>query len=164
MKPIRSFVFCAAIGGAVVMPGALVHADLNVDEKGFVSIQLGDEKWEEYPGIPGISRMRVYGDPSKAGPYVIRVRFAPGTMSMPHFHGEDRMVTVLKGTWWTGKGPEFVPATTEAIRAGGYMMHPAGEAHYDGAKDEEVILQIAGVGPSSTNFIDPDGAKTGRSK
>ncbi len=157
---------CLALGvaGAAIVPSTLVHADLSVDDKGFVTLQLGAEKWEDYPGIPGIKRMTVYGDPAKPGPYVIRVKFEPGTMSMPHYHPEDRIVTVLKGTWWTGKGPDFTPGNTEAIRAGGYMMHPAKEAHFDGAKDEVVILQIAGVGPSGTQFINPDLGRTGSSR
>lgn len=71
---------------------------------------------------------------------------------------------MLKGTWWTGKGPEFSPGNTEPIRPGGYMMHPAKEAHFDGAKDEEVILQIAGVGPSGTQFINPNLGTTGSSR
>ena len=164
MNIIRKTLLGLAVASAVIVPGTMVHADLNVDQNGFVTLALGDEKWEEYPGIPGIKRMRVYGDPSKAGPYVIRVKFEPGTMSMPHYHPEDRLVTVLKGTWWTGKGKEFTPGQTEGIRAGGYMLHPSGAPHFDGAKDEEVILQIAGVGPSGTSFINPDLGKTGRSR
>lgn len=164
MFPVKRLSLILAIASGVIVPGTMLHADLRVDGKGFVTLQLGEEKWEDYPGIPGIKRMTVYGNPSKPGPYVIRVRFSPGTMSMPHYHPEDRIVTVLKGTWWTGKGPEFSPGNTEAIRPGGYMMHPAKEAHFDGAKDEEVILQIAGMGPSGTHFINADLGATGSSR
>lgn len=164
MSRIKKVILCVSLAAAAVVPGTLVHADLSVDEKGFVTLRLGEEKWGDYPGIPGIKRMTVYGDPAKPGPYVIRVKFEPGTMSMPHFHPEDRLVTVLKGTWWTGKGPDFDPQSTEPIRAGGYMMHPSKEAHFDGAKDEEVILQIAGVGPSGTEFIKPELGRTGQSR
>jgi hypothetical protein len=31
--------------------------------------------------------------------------------------------------------------------------------HYDGAKDEEVIVQITGMGPSGTIPVDSGGAK-----
>jgi quercetin dioxygenase-like cupin family protein len=148
----------------LAVPATMTQADLQVDDKGFTRMQLGQEKWEDYPGIPGIGRMTVYGDPAKPGVYVIRVRFQPGTMSMPHFHPEDRLATVLKGTWWTGTGEDFKPNATEAIRAGGWMLHPAGAAHFDGAKDEEVILQLAGVGPSGTTFIRPELGRTGKSR
>jgi quercetin dioxygenase-like cupin family protein len=161
---VNQLVSAVLFAAAALSPASLLYADLKVDEKGFTRMQLGDEKWEEYPGIPGVSRMVVYGDPSKAGAYVIRVRFLPGTMSMPHFHPEDRLATVLKGTWWTGTGENFDPENTEPIRAGGFMLHPAGEAHFDGAKDEEVILQLAGVGPSGTTFYKPELGRTGKSR
>lgn len=164
MTRIKRFTASALFLAAALAPSMLLHADLKVDDKGFVTLQLGDENWGDYPGIPGIKRMVVYGDPSKPGAYVIRVKFLPGTMSMPHYHPEDRLATVIKGTWWTGTGENFDPEKTEPIHAGGFMMHPAGAAHFDGAKDEEVILQLAGVGPSGTTFIRPELGRTGKSR
>jgi quercetin dioxygenase-like cupin family protein len=38
------------------------------------------------------------GDPSKPGLYVVMVKWLPGGMSRPHFHPNDRFITVLKGT------------------------------------------------------------------
>jgi hypothetical protein len=96
--------------------------------------------------FPGTT-LNVLGDPEKPGLYVIRRRFKPGEMSRPHIHNEDRLVTVIKGTWWTGEGDVFAPEKTVAIRTGGFMLHPAGLHHYDGAKAEEVIVQIIGRGP-----------------
>jgi hypothetical protein len=93
---------------------------------------------------------RVMGDPSKPGIYVTRARFAPGSGSRPHFHDRDRYITVIKGTWWTGSGDVYKPETMVPIKEGGFMFHPAGYHHYDGARDEEVIVQIIGVGPVTT--------------
>ena len=53
---------------------------------------------------------------------------------------------------------------TEALPAGGFVKHPAKEAHFDGAKDEKVILQIAGIGPSDTIFFKPELGRTGKSQ
>jgi quercetin dioxygenase-like cupin family protein len=153
----------ATIAIFLVAPAALTQADLKVDGKGFATLQAGEESWSEYPGIAGIHRMVVYGDPSKAGIYVIRAKFAPGVMSMPHTHPEDRLATVIKGTWWSGTGPDFTPDQTVGMRPGAYMLHPAGEAHFDGAKEEEVIVQLIGYGPSGTKFIKPDLGTVGRS-
>ncbi|HVY07368.1 MAG TPA: cupin domain-containing protein [Burkholderiales bacterium] len=151
------------IGLLLVAPAALTRADLKVDANGFAKLSPGDEVWSDYPGIAGISRMVVYGDPSKPGVYVIRAKFAPGVMSMPHTHPEDRLATVIRGTWWSGTGTEFMPGTTEPMRPGSYMLHPAGEAHFDGAKDEEVVVQLIGVGPSGTRFIHPELGTVGNS-
>ena len=43
------------------------------------------------------------------------------------------------------------------------MMHPSGGYHYDGAKTEEVVVQITGMGPSDTILADPALGPTGRS-
>jgi hypothetical protein len=43
------------------------------------------------------------------------------------------------------------------IKPGGFLVHPAFGHHYDGAKDEEVIVQILGEGPVSTVQIPQPG-------
>jgi hypothetical protein len=98
----------------------------------------------------GLVSTTVFGDPSKPGIYVIRNRFAPGITSRPHFHDQDRFVTVIKGTWWTDEGDVFRPDKMVPIKEGGFMYHPANFHHYDGAKDEEVVVQIMGMGPVKT--------------
>lgn len=163
MKSIRNLALAAAVSVAVIVPGSMLHAALDTDDKGFVTLKPGGEVWGDVPGYDGIQLMIVEGNPGKAGPYVIRVKFSPGTMSMPHQHPDDRLVTVIKGTWYTGKGENFEPAGTEPLPTGSFMKHPAGAAHYDGAKDGEVIVQITGVGPSGTVFFKPELGKTGRS-
>ena len=98
----------------------------------------------------GLVSTTVFGDPNKPGIYVIRNRFAPGVTSRPHFHDQDRFVTVIKGTWWTDEGDVFRPDKMVPIKEGGFMYHPANFHHYDGAKDEEVVVQIMGMGPVKT--------------
>jgi hypothetical protein len=84
------------------------------------------------------------------------VKFPAGMMGLNHYHPEDRHVTVIKGTWWTGTGDVFAPDQTVPLKPGSYMKHTAGMRHFDGAKDEEVIVQIAGVGPSATTRLRPE--------
>jgi len=93
---------------------------------------------------------RVVGDQGSEGVYVVRNHFSPGQGSRPHFHDHDRYITVLKGTWWVGSGDVYEPDKMVPIKAGGFMMHPAGFHHYDGAKDEDVVVQIMGIGPVKT--------------
>jgi quercetin dioxygenase-like cupin family protein len=95
-------------------------------------------------------QVAVFGDPAKPGLYAIRRKFKPGEMSRPHYHDMERLVTVIKGTWFTGEGDIYDPSKTVAVKTGGFMLHPAGLHHYDGAKDEEVIVQIIGMGPVMT--------------
>ena len=113
-------------------------------------------QWVKDTDGSGVERATISGDPNKPGLYVIRVKFPPGTMSLNHFHPEDRHVVVLKGTWYTGTGDEFAPDKTIPLKPGSYMKHPAGLHHFDGAKDEEVILQIVGIGPTGTTRLRPE--------
>lgn len=102
----------------------------------------------------------VFGDPSKAGMYVIRTQLAPNTKTRPHFYDHDRWVTVLKGTWWVGQGDVFSTAKLVPVREGGLMYQPANLHTFDVAGAEEVVLQIMGNGPvkSTHTEVDANGA------
>jgi len=133
------------------------------DDKAFVRIPPEQVPWVTETDGSGVQRAVLAGDPTKEGLYVIRIKFPPGTMSRPHYHREDRFAVVLKGTWWTGTGTEFTPDKTVPVSVGSFMKHPAGEHHFDGAKDEEVILQIVGYGPSTTVRLRPQDGNYGPS-
>ncbi len=92
----------------------------------------------------------LYGHPAKPGPYVVRIKWLPGNMSRPHFHANDRFFVVLSGTWWMGTGEKFDPDTTVPAPAGSYVIHYANRIHYDGAKGEETIIQVWGMGPATS--------------
>ena len=95
------------------------------------------------------------GDPSKPGLYIVLTKWLPNNMSRPHFHPNDRFITVLKGTWWMGTGTTFDPAGTTPVPAGTFVTHFGKQVHYDGAKDGEVVLLITGEGPATSTRVDP---------
>jgi quercetin dioxygenase-like cupin family protein len=96
----------------------------------------------------------LFGDPSKPGPYVMRIKWLPGNMSRPHTHTTDRFFVVISGTWWCGSGTKFDPASTVPAKPGSYVIHHAGQPHYDGAKGEETVIQVFGVGPLTTEQVE----------
>jgi quercetin dioxygenase-like cupin family protein len=107
---------------------------------------------------PGISQAVISGNPATPNEvYVVRNRFSPGTFSRPHFHPETRYITVIKGTWWVGSGPKFDPGTASPVSAGSTVVHHPNQIHWDGAKDDEAVVQILGVGPSATIRVDDSG-------
>ena len=153
----RSMIITMLIAFLVLLvPVSVTIAGPASDDKGFAIMQPGEEDWQQNQALPGVSYMKVYGDSSQPGVYVVRVRFEPWTMTMPHYHSQDRMVAVLKGTWFAGTDTQFDAANTTPIHAGGYMLHPAGGVHFDGAKEEQVIVQITGSGPNKTTSLDPE--------
>ncbi|MFL2856685.1 MAG: cupin domain-containing protein [Pseudohongiellaceae bacterium] len=98
----------------------------------------------------------IYGDPSKPGLYAMRITFPPGAGSRPHYHSTARYITVIKGTWYTSWGPKsdiYNPDDMLAVPEGTFIYQPPEGHHYDMAKDEEVIVQIMGMGPVITTQI-----------
>jgi quercetin dioxygenase-like cupin family protein len=155
MKPIRA----AALLIVVAMPVGASRVAAESD-KPFVYTQPEEVQFKSPLGV-GPAQAVVFGDPSKEGVYVVRVRFPPGAHSNPHFHSKDRHATVIKGVWWNGTGEELDFRKAVPMKAGSYVLHPAGGIHWDGAGDEEVIVQIVGIGPVETTPAGPPGPSAG---
>jgi quercetin dioxygenase-like cupin family protein len=116
-----------------------------------VAFTLPDKiEWKSPRQNAGVQQAVMAGDPSKPGLYVVLTKWLPGNMSRPHFHPNDRFITVLKGTWWVGTGTKFDPNSTVPMPAGTFVTHFGKQVHYDGAKDEETILLIVGEGPATS--------------
>jgi quercetin dioxygenase-like cupin family protein len=106
-----------------------------------------DLKWT---GAKSFQQAVLYGDPTKPGLYIVWAKWAPGAGSQPHSHPNDRYITVISGTWWVGTGTDYDMAKTVPMKPGSFIRHVAGGIHFDGAKDEEVVLQIVGMGPATS--------------
>jgi len=134
--------------GIALLPGTL-GSQGQVDPKAVEFTKPGDIKFVRNPA--GTQETAVlFGDPAKPGPYVIRLRWLPGNMSRPHFHPNDRFFVVISGTWWLGTGEKYDPNSTVPVPAGTYVIHHAGQVHYDGAKDEPAVIQVWGMGPATS--------------
>ncbi|HXW73377.1 MAG TPA: cupin domain-containing protein [Steroidobacteraceae bacterium] len=148
-----SILAASVICGAVLGGSADGSAASGPD---FVRLTPEQVRWQDVPGSPGVQMATIAGDPSGHGLYLQRVRFPPHVMDRPHWHPNDRHVTVLKGTWFTGTGATFAPSQAVPLKPGSYMLHPARALHWDGSNsDEEVIVQIFGIGPADTVQADP---------
>lgn len=96
----------------------------------------------------------LYGDPSKPGLFVSRVRFSPGWKDPPHWHPDSaRTVAVLSGTLYFGSGDTWDETKIKAYPAGTFYSEPPKAPHFTWAKDGEVVIQITGIGPSGKTFI-----------
>jgi hypothetical protein len=125
---------------------APIHAGLNPSA---LAYKLPNQiKWTS--SASGASQAVLAGDPSKPGLYVVLTKWSPHHMSRPHFHPNDRFITVISGTWWVGTGSKYDPDSTVAMPAGTFVKHFGKQIHYDGAKDEEAVLEIVGEGPATS--------------
>ena len=146
MKAVSSRLACAAalvlVMTATFAQGeALEPARLTPDEL----------KWVLMP--TGVYRANLAGDDKTAGMYVYRARFPANFRNQPHFHPDDRIVTVLSGTLHVGYGEQSNEGTMKALPAGSIWTEPAKQPHFVWATDGEVIIQVVGNGPSATTPV-----------
>ncbi|BBL59209.1 cupin domain-containing protein [Methylomonas koyamae] len=113
-----------------------------------ISIKLPEQiNWVANPS--GSETAVLVGDPAKPGLYVVLNKWKAHHNSKPHSHPNDRFITVISGTWWVGTGSDYNPDELKPVPAGSFVTHYGNEIHYDGAKDEDTILQIVGIGPAT---------------
>jgi len=105
LSPCRLLLAAAASALVPAMPGAA--AELN---PAALAYKLPDQiKWNP-PTAAGSQNSVLVSDPSKAGLYVVLNKWLKGDhFSRPHFHPNDRFITVLSGTWWMGSGARMAP-------------------------------------------------------
>jgi quercetin dioxygenase-like cupin family protein len=113
-------------------------------------------KWGAQGGLAmaGMEQVNLVGNPSKPGPYTLRLKFPPGYKLAPHMHPDHREVTILSGTWYTGYGERFDAAALKALPAGSFYTEPADIAHFVEVR-EPVVIQVSGTGPSGRVFVNP---------
>src|ERR1700693_5331785 len=122
---------------ASLLAGAVLAADL--DPKAVTWTPLDKIQWKDNAAGTNASAM-IYGDLAKPEPYADFVKWKAGNMSRPHWHPNDRYITVLSGTWWVGTGTKFDPDSTVPMTAGSFVTHFGKQVHYDGAKDADCVL------------------------
>ena len=102
------------------------------------------------PSAAGTQTAILFGDPSKPGPYVQLLKRPPNNWSRPHFHDNDRFISVVEGTMLIGTGSKFDPEKTVPIRAGGFVRDIAKQVHYDGSGEDGLTIEIFGMGPATS--------------
>ena len=110
-----------------------------------------------YKGLPGTPQhVTLFGDPTKPGLYVDRIKLSPGTKNMPHWHPDTvRTVLVLSGTLYFAVGEVFDETRLMAYPAGTLYSEPPGTPHFAWARDGEVILQVTAIGPTGNTPVSP---------
>ena len=104
-------------------------------------------------GVVGIQTVVLKGDPSKRGLYTIILRVPAHTKIAAHRHPDDRIATVVSGTWYFGYGHVFDASRLLPLPPGSFYTEPPGEDHFAETRDSDVLVQISGVGPTGTTYV-----------
>jgi len=109
-------------------------------------------------GVNGIQTRTLKGDASKLGMYTIQLTIPANVRIQAHTHPDDRVATVISGTWYIGYGAKFDEAKLKALTAGSFYTEPPGVAHFAKTGNEPVVLQITGNGPTGTEYVEAGAA------
>jgi quercetin dioxygenase-like cupin family protein len=154
---IKKIAFISILTLANVYSGLTIAAQFEQSKPAskLIMVMPSDVKWEKGPAaLPaGVELAVLEGNPHKAGIFTMRLKFPANSQVMPHTHPAVERVTVLSGTIHLGLGDKFDKEKTTTITTGSFFALPAGTKHY-GWTDEEVVLQLTGIGPWNANYID----------
>ncbi len=120
-----------------------------------VSINANDIKWGDAPPeLPKGAQLAVlYGDPSKKGPFTMRLKMPGGYKIPPHWHTQDEQLTIVSGTFMLHMG-DTMEAPADTLEVGAFHFLP-GKMHHAAQAKGETVVQIHGMGPFDIHYLNP---------
>ena len=123
-------------------------------ESAFKAILPEEIEWQAFPAFPPSARLAVLvGDPTRPGPYVVRVKVPDGVRLMPHRHPEYRIYTVMSGVFYIGLGETFDGDKVRAFPPGCVVILPGDTPHFHWAKSGEYVTQVTAIGPLGLDYV-----------
>jgi anti-sigma factor ChrR (cupin superfamily) len=122
-----------------------------------------DLAWGPAPAVlpKGAEATVISGDPSKDGPYVLRLKMPEGYKVPAHNHPTAEYVTVLSGNFHLGMGDKLDETKGMELTAGGYGEAPAKMNHYAWTSSP-VVVQVHGQGPFAISYVNPADDPSGK--
>jgi quercetin dioxygenase-like cupin family protein len=123
-------------------------------QSAFEAILPEEIDWKPFPAFPPSARLAVVvGQPLQKGPYTIRVKVPRDVKLMPHRHPEDRIYTVISGTFYIGLGDRFDAEKLKAYPPGTVIILPGSTSHFHWAKSGEYVTQVTAIGPLGMEYL-----------
>ena len=108
------------------------------------------------PSLPHNTRISVLaGDPSKPGPFVLRLVVPPDTVIAPHTHNTAESLTVLSGLIWHDMGRTIDKARGQEMSTGGFVFLPGDMPHSLWTASAAAEIEVSGTGPFGLHYINP---------
>ena len=149
-------------GFILIVPALLLHAQEKAAEKAgehqpdHIILVPTDFTWMDGPAsLPkGVKSAVVEGDPTKAGPFTMRLKFPANYKVPPHWHPALEHVTVISGSFHMGLGEVFDESKATKLPIGGFAVMAIGTRHFAFTK-EEATIQLHGIGPWGITYVNP---------
>jgi quercetin dioxygenase-like cupin family protein len=150
MKRVPIVLIALAIAALAVVP-ALFAQHMHVIQT------VAETTWGPAPPMlpPGAQIAVLAGDPGKAAPYAVRLKFPAGYRIPAHSHPTDEHVVVTAGTLFLGMGDTLDSKAGKALPVGGFGLLPAGMNHFAYAGNQETTIVLYGQGPVEFKYVNP---------
>jgi quercetin dioxygenase-like cupin family protein len=146
-------VVAAVVTIAVAVAWSTSLAEWN--KKEIVGLTPDEVRWVTPPYYhDGRQRAQLFGDSSKDGAWIDRVKIPSGSHVSAHTHPQNELVTVIEGVWYLGEGAKFDSAKLRGYPAGSFVVIPAGVPHFVATKDGTVIVQLSGTRKFQTDYVE----------
>ena len=145
-----AFTAMAILTGGGFLPA--LHASEHVIQT------VKEVKWGPAPPLipPGAQIAVVSGDPGKAAPYTVRLKFPANYAIQAHSHPTDENVVIVSGALTFGMGDKLVKggAGNKTLSPGGCALMPANMNHFAYTAKETTIV-LYGIGPVEFKYVNP---------
>jgi hypothetical protein len=123
----------------------------------YARVTPAEIKWTPLPSMPKGAQIAVlHGSPAKPGLFTIRVKL-PANFKLPvHSHPDERVRTILSGTYYSALGDKVDASKFVAFTPGTFSHVPPKVLQFAETRDEEVVFQITGIGPTRIDYLNAE--------
>jgi hypothetical protein len=120
-------------------------------------VTSSDIKWGPIPSMPkGTQTTVLHGNPGKPGLYTVRLKI-PANSKMPvHSHPDERVRVIISGTYYSALGDKVDASKLLSFPPGTFSHVPPKVWQFAETRDEEVIFEITGIGPTGIDYLNPE--------
>ncbi|MES2195226.1 MAG: cupin domain-containing protein [Pseudomonadota bacterium] len=138
-----------------VLAAAALPTFANAGDDQYATVQPEALQWRAAAAYAKGAQLAVIkGDPTREGPYVVRLKVPKDFTIAAHTHPHDENVTVMSGSFHIAAGDNYDEVKGETIKAGGCSFVAKGMIHY-AFFPEETVIQLHGMGPRGITYVNP---------
>jgi len=140
------------LGSVITNAQTTTNDQLRLTPQEVTALKATDAQAPGSSNYSAVQEIVIQGDPSKAGIYTIVLKIAANTKIAAHLHPDQRMATVISGTWYFGYGDQFDESKLKKLPAGSIYSEVMGQNHFAMTKGP-VVVAITGYGPSGVTYV-----------
>jgi hypothetical protein len=111
-------------------------------------------KWGPIPSMPkGTQTTVLHGNPGKPGLYTVRLKIPENSKMPVHSHPDERVRIIISGTYYSALGDKIEASKLLSFPPGTFSHVPSKVWQFAETRDEEVVFEITGIGPTGYRLL-----------